>query len=336
MQLEVHLSDHELTPPDGAYSVRRFSTDPLPERERLPLWREEFGRTLVRVEIEPLTDEPIQAKATLGALLDFRSMTFEGSVMRFNRTRPMAAAGDDSIGLIINRDSGSYLSHRGREVTLADGEACAVLTYEPGMIVNTSQLGFVFPRSSLMSRARTIEDAVAERIPASSDALRLLLGYLDMLPLRLADGARKLQRTVVDHIYDLVVLAICPERPSDETSLSATAAARLELALLYLRNHFDFPGLTISTVAGDQNISPRYLQRLVESTGSTFSEHLNELRLQRAFVLLTDARHRRKKIAEIALRSGFSDVSYFNRMFRRRFGETPRNVRGRLTSAVRD
>jgi hypothetical protein len=56
-----------------AYSTRQFTTDLLPEQHRLPIWREEFGRTLVRVGIEPLTDEPIQAMATLSALLDFRS-----------------------------------------------------------------------------------------------------------------------------------------------------------------------------------------------------------------------------------------------------------------------
>jgi AraC-like DNA-binding protein len=117
---------------------------------------------------------------------------------------------------------------------------------------------------------------------------------------------------------------------------ASTAAARLELALAYLDKQFDFPGLTISAVAGNQNISPRYLQRLIETTGSTFSQHLSELRLQRALTLLTDARHRQKQIAEIALRAGFSDVSYFNRMFRRRFGETPRSVRGQVTGIVRD
>jgi hypothetical protein len=35
----------------------RFSTDDLPEREQLPRWREEFGRGLVRVDIEPLSSE---------------------------------------------------------------------------------------------------------------------------------------------------------------------------------------------------------------------------------------------------------------------------------------
>jgi hypothetical protein len=47
----------------------RFSTSGLPERERLPRWREEYGRCLVSVDIEPLSsDEPFYAEATLQAL----------------------------------------------------------------------------------------------------------------------------------------------------------------------------------------------------------------------------------------------------------------------------
>ena len=315
------------------YPVRTFTTDALPERQRLSVWREEFGRTIVRTDIEPLTDEPVQAEATLGELLEFRWLNFQGSPMRFHRTRSMAAFGDDYIGLIINRDHGSPLSHRNRDLTLNYGDACAVLTFEPGMIGSRGHLSLLFPRASLASRLKKIADLTANRIPADADALRLLIAYLNALPV--ARPAR-LQRTAVDHICDLTALVICPDHPTDENSLSATAAARLELALAYLDKHFDFPGLTISTVAADQNISPRYLQRLIETTGSTFSERLSELRMQRALTLLTDARHQRKRIADIALRSGFPDASYFNRIFRKRFGETPRSVRARVTGTVRD
>jgi AraC-like DNA-binding protein len=183
---------------------------------------------------------------------------------------------------------------------------------------------------------KAFADLAANRIAADTDELRLLIGYFNALPQKLEAHSARLQRIAVGHIYDLIALVICPDRPADEDSLGATAAARLELALAYLDKHFDFPGLMVSTVASDQNISPRYLQRLIETTGSTFSERLSELRLQRALTLLSDTRHKRKRISDIALRAGFSDVSYFNRIFRKRFGETPSSVRGRVTGVVRD
>jgi AraC-like DNA-binding protein len=44
-------------------------------------------------------------------------------------------------------------------------------------------------------------------------------------------------------------------------------------------------------------------------------------------VALCDSRQAHRSISEIALSSGFGDVSYFNRAFRRRYGASPSEVR---------
>ena len=87
------------------------------------------------------------------------------------------------------------------------------------------------------------------------------------------------------------------------------------------------PMLSVETVARRQGISPRYLQRLMALSGSSFTGHVNELRLQLALKLLTEARAGAQLISDIALEVGFSDVSHFNRLFRARFGDSPRGVR---------
>jgi AraC-like DNA-binding protein len=48
-----------------------------------------------------------------------------------------------------------------------------------------------------------------------------------------------------------------------------------------------------------------------------------ERRLKTAAALLRDPRWRDRKIADIAAEAGFTDLSYFNRAFRRRYDETP-------------
>jgi AraC-like DNA-binding protein len=52
-----------------------------------------------------------------------------------------------------------------------------------------------------------------------------------------------------------------------------------------------------------------------------------EQRLLRAERLLRNPAMRTRKIIEIAQLAGFHDVSYFHRAFRRRFGQTPDDVR---------
>ncbi|PHN95748.1 AraC family transcriptional regulator [Tenacibaculum discolor] len=69
------------------------------------------------------------------------------------------------------------------------------------------------------------------------------------------------------------------------------------------------------------------MQRLFERAGSTFSEFVLGERLARAHRLLTDPGRTASSISTIAFESGFGDLSYFNRTFRRHFGATPSEIR---------
>jgi AraC-like DNA-binding protein len=59
----------------------------------------------------------------------------------------------------------------------------------------------------------------------------------------------------------------------------------------------------------------------------TFTEFLLDRRLARAHRMLSDPRFAERSITSIAFDVGFGDLSYFDRAFRRRFGETPSDVR---------
>ena len=65
------------------------------------------------------------------------------------------------------------------------------------------------------------------------------------------------------------------------------------------------------------------VQRLFERKGVTFAEFVLEQRLLYARGLLGNPGAHQQKIATIAYTAGFGDLSYFNRVFRRRFGMTP-------------
>jgi AraC-like DNA-binding protein len=308
------------------FSPSRFSTRAFPERQRLSRWREEFARGLLRCEIEPVSNDPFHAEAKLRALPGLRTADCSGSAARFDRTSAMAAEGDDSIGFVINLGKGATASQRGREVILRPGDAVPILTHEPAILTSTHHLGVLVPRTALASRLNNVDDTGMRMIPRGAESMRLLMSYMRMLHGRLDLGVPKLREMVVSHVHDLVAVALTPSLSIGESGLSALTLARLNVALGYMAAHFREPGLDVSTVARDQRISPRYLQRLIETTGTTFTAHVTELRLQRAFALLTEARDGARRISDIALQTGFSDISHFNRLFRARFHDTPSGI----------
>jgi len=107
--------------------------------------------------------------------------------------------------------------------------------------------------------------------------------------------------------------------------------AKARAILAEVARRFSDPNFDLDNVAGALGLSRRYVQKLFEGTGKSFTEHLAGCRLERAFAMLTDPHQLHLAIIDVAFAVGFGDISHFNRMFHRRFGETPSGVRAAST-----
>ena len=80
--------------------------------------------------------------------------------------------------------------------------------------------------------------------------------------------------------------------------------------------------LRLEDAARLYHVNPQYAGRLFrQQMGCTFHEYLNSLRLTRAAERLR--REPEKNVLEIALDCGFPTVTYFNRLFLRKYGKSP-------------
>jgi AraC-like DNA-binding protein len=173
------------------------------------------------------------------------------------------------------------------------------------------------------------EDVVMRRISGDTEALRLLKLYLRMLA---SDGATlsmpDVQRAVVDHVYDLLALALGATRDAMELARAGgLGAGRLQAIRADVLDNLADKELDIAAVARRAGLSPRQVQRLFRAQGQTFSDYLREQRLERAKHMLTRSRYAHLNVSAVAYEAGFGDLSYFNHAFRRRFGATPTEVR---------
>jgi transcriptional regulator GlxA family with amidase domain len=130
------------------------------------------------------------------------------------------------------------------------------------------------------------------------------------------------------HIRDLIAIALGATRDGAViANAGGVRAARLKAIKTDILKNLASPGLTIIEVARLQRVTPRYIQMLFKSEGATFSEFLCEQRLRRAHSMLLQPCFCDKNVTAIAFAAGFSDLSYFNRCFRRRFGTAPSELR---------
>jgi len=315
-------------PPD--FAPLRFSTDALPVPARVPFWREVFARQIVCLDIEPLSDDGFAAKAELRALPGLRSASLFHSAARFERMANHVADGDDDLVMVMNVTGKMTASQCDREVSLRPGDATLLLHAEPSRFAH-AQIHYhalLVPRTALAPLVTDGEDAAMRVVPRDDEALRLLTGYWKTVRDDLALASPVLQHLVATHIHDLMAVLIGATR--DGTAVAAdrgVRAARLALIKADIIEHLGRRDLTLVAVAARQRVTPRYVQKLFEREGITFSQFMLEQRLVRAHRMLSDPRFADRTVSAIAFAAGFGDLSYFNHVFRRRYGATPSDVR---------
>lgn len=99
---------------------------------------------------------------------------------------------------------------------------------------------------------------------------------------------------------------------------------RLDAILLFLHENYQHP-VSLSELASRMSMSEASLTRFLKKwTGKTFIDNLNDIRIGEAVCRLIDTSD---TVAEICYKSGFNNLSNFNRAFKRRKGSTPTEYR---------
>ncbi|WP_223182646.1 MULTISPECIES: helix-turn-helix domain-containing protein [unclassified Streptomyces] len=122
--------------------------------------------------------------------------------------------------------------------------------------------------------------------------------------------------------------ALFAERLRSMAEESGTGRPTLMLSIqAFIRERLADPGLSPSVVAQQHNVSLRYLQKIFHEHDTSPARWIRDERLARCRSELADPRFDHLSIAMIGERSGFCGASHFSRLFRDRYGITPREFR---------
>jgi AraC-like DNA-binding protein len=317
-----------------------FATDSFPEKDRVAMWREHYGRTAFRVDIEPQKDETFHACLSATLVPGLQVMHGTMSAASVTRTKGYIADGNSDLALVINQAGLATASARGRELTLHDGDAVLMSSSEVTKFCRNHQGSswtLRLCRSVLSSLVVNVEDTVMRCISQGTEPLLMLMEYTRTL----LDGAGlatpALRQLAVSHIYDLAALTLGATRDADELARArGVRAARLEAAKSFIAENSHRPNLSVGLVAARLGVTTRYLQRLFEGDGITFSEFLLSKRLTRAHRMLSESQFSDHAVSTIAYDTGFGDLSYFNRSFRKLYGTNPLGVRRAVNERPRN
>ncbi len=289
-------------------------------------------RGVTWVSFKPMPDVACDVDFALRKLpgLGLLSGTVKG--VRHEHARRDSGDGDDDFSFHLNVRGPSFVSGRRGETMLRDGDAM-LLSYSVARTISRPDLVdhrvIRLPRALLGPLVRDIDDAVLHPIRRGTGMLSLLGSYVDAVFDDPALAQASMRQLIATQICDLVAATLGATRDAIAIAEGrGIRAARLRAIKDDIEAHLVHGDLSPDAVAKRQKVSDSYIRKLFAGEGTSFSQFVLGRRLERARRMLTEARWAERSITSIAFDSGFGDLSYFYRTFKRACGATPSDVRG--------
>lgn len=218
------------------------------------------------------------------------------------------------------------VSQAGQTLVVETGSCALIPTYEPLVIECDPGDGVLrtvyslWPAHKIKHFFPNLDQMCALRLEGDRTK-----AAMEMLLILYGDGC-SLDRSAFQLLSDAMLTQLAAS--SKEENLRLTIGdKRLEQVKDYLEQNLSRPGLNLSHVSGDLNLSVRYITRLFQCRQMSFERTLWAMRLDLVRKWLEMPELIDQSISEMAYLAGFRSVPHLSRLFHERYGISPRRYR---------
>src|SRR5262245_23724186 len=311
--------------------LQTFSTAGLTPRRKLEYWNDIACDTFT-----PVVSDPLDLSAFSGALMRTKAgdvsvaeVDSDAQIVRHSRLQ-VARSREAMFFLHMQLEGQSINRQDGREAHLMPGDFTLCDSTRPYEIqFDSFNRMFVlgFPEAVLRRHLPCPESIVAVPMSGSAGMSGLLSDFLtDFWTRCRSDESLKISPAVMHAILDLVACtyAAIPQPQADRSSLVLAHRVRI---MNYIETHLGDPDLTPTRIADACRMTTRYLHHLFSEETETVARYILRRRLEECSRALTAPSLRGRTVTSIAFDYGFNSPTHFGRVFRARYGVTPREYR---------
>lgn len=235
----------------------------------------------------------------------------------------------ENLFLLIQLDGTCGVEQYGRQSFIAPGDCMLVDSSSPSVFHFggnfSNHLSVHLPRQLIYSEKSTALD-ISRHLEATdpmSTMLRALVAKLVK-----TDAHDKRAPHLRQLLFDTTRQAFAKDDELGLPPVVESASGRFEIIQILIDQNLTDENLTPRWLANRLGISMRTLQEDFNMMGTTASAliRMRRLYLARDHLVHSKDGSTKPNIADVAYSTGFSDISYFNRCFRKTFSCTPKDI----------
>lgn len=311
--------------------LESFSTTGLTPRRKLEYWND-----IACDSFTPVVSDPKDLPGFTGTLvrtrlgeLSLAEVYSDPQIVRHSRLQ-VSRTRQSMFFLHLQLEGDSINRQDGREARLLPGDFTLCDSARPYEIIfDRSNRMFVLgiPDVSLRRHLACPESLAAIPMSGTTGLTGLLSNFLtdvwrrcrENVDLSVAPGLTRATLDLIASAYGTL-----PQSRAERSSLATAHRVRI---MNFIEAHLGDPDLTPTRVAEACKMTTRYLHHLFSEEDETVARYILRRRLEECSRALTSSSQRGRTVTAIAFDYGFNSPTHFGRVFRDRFGMTPREYR---------
>jgi AraC-like DNA-binding protein len=308
-----------------------YRTSDVHPRDRYAYWREAICNAYVHLGCEAPRRKGFSGEISLRQFANVRASFVKSCAQHvYRRPEGISRSSDDYFLLSIQLRGLGRVRQRTREALLNPGDFALYASTDPYELVfedDFEQLVIQVPKLDILDRLPIADMLTAIPIAGRAGTGKIVSNCL----INIANGARDVEPACRPHLSSTVVELLCGSLSSINDRTSADLGQQDHLTMLriesFLASNLKNTALSRDDVAVGMGMSVRWINELLARRGTSITRRIQELRLERIRLELSNPAKRTEQIGGIAMKWGFSNYQHFSRVFGRTYGQSPRGYR---------
>ncbi len=311
---------------------RLWSTDTVEARDRLSYWVEAVCDTYVQLECDASERDRIfhgTIEANQLATLGLSRVTSSPQWVRRTPAK-IARATEDYFLVSIQTAGHGRIVQDGRVAALSPGDFALYDSTRPYELIFDEpfqQHVLQLPGAVLRTRLRNTETLTARKVCGDRGAGHLMIGMINTLAADIDTLEAGSVAAIAESVETILVAGLRSLPGGSDPVVSHQTAFHRSQIKAYALQHLRDPGLSVNEIAAHLRLSPSTIHRAFAGEPNSLNAWIWNQRLDGAKRDICDPALVNRTLSEIAFAWGFNDAAHFSRIFKSRFGCSPRELR---------
>ncbi|MBR0596907.1 helix-turn-helix domain-containing protein [Sinanaerobacter chloroacetimidivorans] len=245
-------------------------------------------------------------------------------------SREVNLSDGEYYGLLYIYDGAEVVFHEGQAVELKKDSFMIWDSTKPiefKLFSATKKVTLLVPQDRMRTQLPQVDDYLGKHIDFSRGLHAVAASHIAAL----GNEVNAIDKRLGDSAIDLTLELITTCLQTNYTSRPMTKVRQdlFDDIVKYIQKNLDQHDLGPSSISGTFHISTRYLHLLFAEKGLSVSHLIMDKRLEQCRRQLIHLNAYKDSITKIAFQWGFNDSAHFSKVFKKKYGITPREYQNR-------